>query len=648
MVNTSSAVTNGWTLACNSDANISSASGAKLSGTGSPYTFTNESWTGNIQPGSKVDITFGSNSTAGPGTFTDCSIDGESIAITVPDFGSGPAGIPEFSAKYRPAVAYEGAFRGELTLYNEGDTAITDWTLACDTDFTFAQTASGYDISGALVKESTATHFVLEPITEWDTTVNVGGKVVMSFGGEPAFNKDTAFQNCKFTDTQDINVQIISGAQKGMETEAITLNNLDSIDQIIYQHTIDQGTSTIEVSGADNVSVMVNNSDVLSATANGSTITLQGLSAGRSGLKISEGDKVRYVGIRVKHTDGSNPGMPEYLSVGSVSEDSDADLAFWQSFEADAQKGKRIDIRYVYLNGGPYSPELNAQYPEFDVLTGWATPQNRLNAEGGRAISFIRESLKYGMIPSFVYYNIPDGNESHLRNLSHFQNVDYLEAYFKDLKLAIDIINTEAKDELVQMIFEPDAIGYLAQNEFIVSEKMALEKTTRLNELNAKLQLTTPEALEQERLRSLQNSAGELVPFDVYTEAAYSSGLLTQGVDPDFNNDLEGFISAVNYIVERDAPNVEFGWQMNLWAIKPGGYTTAVSTKGIMHYTDLAATHATATDPNPKGYYGWEQGRTHLYNEAKAVTQYYVDAGIGSYGADFVSIDKYGLSLIHI
>jgi len=109
-----------------------------------------------------------------------------------------------------------------------------------------------------------------------------------------------------------------------------------------------------------------------------------------------------------------------------------------------------VDVRYIYLNGGH-------EY-------GWSTWNGTVNQRGGRAISYIRESLKLGMSPSFVYYNIPDGGESYTTNLSHINSSTYMAGYFNDLKLALDIINQEAPDELVQMILEPDFLGYLAQN----------------------------------------------------------------------------------------------------------------------------------------------------------------------------------------
>ena len=58
------------------------------------------------------------------------------------------------------------------------------------------------------------------------------------------------------------------------------------------------------------------------------------------------------MGLKVNNSDGSIPRMPNYLSMGSVSEDSSDDLDFWKDVNA-GQQNKSMDIRYIYINGGP-------------------------------------------------------------------------------------------------------------------------------------------------------------------------------------------------------------------------------------------------------------------------------------------------------
>ncbi|MFZ4774472.1 MAG: glycosyl hydrolase family 18 protein [Terrimicrobiaceae bacterium] len=322
------------------------------------------------------------------------------------------------------------------------------------------------------------------------------------------------------------------------------------------------------------LSLSTNNADVLSfqTEANG-TIRVRGKQAGRASLRIEDptSGEVRYLGIRVKNADGTLPGLPSYIPIGSVSEDSDSDLTFWKSFSPDA-RNRRMDMRYIYINGGPKNQNV-----------GWRTWTDR---DGSRVTSFIRESLKLGMIPVLVYYNIPDGGESYTTDLQHIQSADYMRGYFEDLKFALELAKAEAGDEMVGIVLEPDFLGYLAQN-----NQDPLTLTAR-------------------------------------TDAAYAAGALVQGTDPTFPNTVRGLVESINTTIKKHLPNAWFGWQFNLWASPAGGWTTPIGVKGLMRVTDDR---------------GVTQGRADIAREASAISDYYIKAGVLTHGANFVSVDKYGL-----
>jgi len=373
------------------------------------------------------------------------------------------------------------------------------------------------------------------------------------------------------TSSATISVNVNGGG--GVVASGIKISGVDAAEEVL-QLTVPQGTSdyTLIVTGVNSPSITLstNNSSVASyQIVNGTTLRINGLKAGRASLKIKEAtsNKVRYVGIRVRNADGNLPGFPDYLSMGSVSEDSTADLDFWKDY-GSGLTNKRMDIRYIYLNGGPEN--------------GWKTWSD---VNGGRAISFIRESKKLGMIPFFVYYNIPDGSESYDLDKQHIESDSYMKAYFTDLKFALDIIYQEGGDETVGIILEPDFLGYMMQN----SGKQPNEIVAR-------------------------------------TSAAYSAGILSAESDPVFPDTLEGLVKAINYIINKYAPNAYFGWQFNLWASP--GITVGVPSTGLMRLTDTM---------------GIANGRSAIVSEAKEICKYYMNAGVTSYGADFVSIDKYGL-----
>lgn len=355
------------------------------------------------------------------------------------------------------------------------------------------------------------------------------------------------------------------------DSSKIVIGTVDD-DGAKNQYTVAQGTYTFNLVDVDVQSpaytVISNNTSVAKASiVEGSKLKIEAVAAGRTGLKIVEGTskEERYIGIRVKKADGSLPGLPGYVSVGQVSEDTANDLNFWKDTDTD-DTNKRCDIRYIYINGGP--------------VNGW---RSWTTEDGARAKTYITESLKLGMIPYFVYYNIPDSAEDYSVDLKHINDTAYMKAYYADLKFFLDICNNYAKDETFGMILEPDFLGYMMQQSGKTPSNIA--------------------------------AAG--------VEAAYTSGILTKGVDPAFPNTVTGLVQSINYIINKTAPNAIFGWQFNTW-----GYSKDVPGQGLMHATEIL---------------GYTAGRAFIQNAAKETALYYMEAGITSYGADFISIDKYGL-----
>jgi len=163
-----------------------------------------------------------------------------------------------------------------------------------------------------------------------------------------------------------------------------------------------------------------------------------------------------------------------------------------------------------------------------------------------------------------------------------------MQAYFKDLQFFLGLVRQEAGDEQVGVVLEPDFIGYMMQNS-------NGKNPTPLNQLSAQ------------------------------TSAAYSSGVLSS-TDPVYPNTIQGLIQAINYTIHKNEPNASFGWQFNLWASP--GVTVNIPSTGLMRITDSL---------------GISAGRAAIAREAQVVANYYLNGGIASNGASFVSIDKYGL-----
>ncbi|MFN4257861.1 MAG: cellulose binding domain-containing protein [Gemmataceae bacterium] len=462
---------------------------------------------------------------------------------------------------------WQSGFRADIIIHNQQATALDNWTLSFDF------TAEITSIWNARIVSQSGNHYVITH-ADWNRMIAAGGSVTFGFTATPG-NNPAAPTNYVLTGNAGTGGGTGGGTTPAPTgSSAIVLTGVDDANAVT-QVTVDQGVTefTLSVSEQQNPAfqVVTNNSSVVQAiiTADGA-LRIVGLAAGRASLRIEDtvSGSVRYLGIRVRTADGELPGLPDYLALGSVSEDTTTDLNFWQDFQGDDATNKRMDIRYIYLNGGPFN--------------GWRTWSN---ADGFRAVSYIRESQKLGIVPYFVYYNIPDGGESYFTNLQHIQDLNYMEAYYQDLKRALDLIWSEAPDDHVGMILEPDFLGYLMQNSGLQPDEIM-----------------------------------------AFTSAAYSSGVLNSAVDPLFPNTVQGLVTSINYTISKYAPNVTFGWQVNLWASP--GITTSIPATGLMRLTDTL---------------GIEAGRQAIANEAALIAEYYVAAGVLTYGADFLAIDKYGL-----
>lgn len=328
------------------------------------------------------------------------------------------------------------------------------------------------------------------------------------------------------------------------------------LNSLPLQLNINEGATVTYTFDATIDAVASRNLNVLSWQINGSSVTFNGVKAGRTGLKITSGGKNYYVGMRINNSNGSIPGMPSYVSIGSVSEDITGDLQFWKDIQPGA-KNKSMDVRYIYINGGP--------------INGWHT----WGAQ--RPGQFSRESLRHGLIPFFVYYNIPAGSEDYQTDLKHIQDPTYMTAYFKDLGIFMDSVENVMKGELYGIILEPDFLGYMQQNA-VPSDPLTIKTAVSAT--------------------SIATNAGNLVTL----------------------------VERINQTIQakRNAgSNIFYGWQQNLWSTP-----NFQGPQGICRRTDDNS---------------FDAGKYLVKYSAREATIYQMKAGVLTHGADFISIDKYGL-----
>ncbi len=548
-----------WTASVQSADSITTAWNATLGGGNGNYTLTPAAWDGTISAGSPVTVGF---------TFTGTSasplsallINGQIVPVTV----SAPATpAPTPSASVTPAPAAGAPGTPSLSIQK-------DWT----TGVGFTATWSTY--SGAAA--------VSWQLLEDGTVYARGNSSAATSGGQTDSLDITNRPYCAHAYQIVLTNAAGSTASNTVAFEAdgaspVTLGASDRPMQA-RQVTVPLNTSTSFPLGmvdgsTGSYALATNNATVLGYTLDGNTLTVTGLAPGRASLRITNtasGD-VRWLGVRVENANGTPPGMPNYLSLGSVSQDDTDELTMWRTF-GTGNENRRMDARYIYMNGGPYNGNTNNWYGETAPVLGF------------RATSYVRESLKLGMIPFFVWYNIDGTGDGFTTDTGNAQNAAFMQGYFSDLVTLCNLTKAEAPDETVGIVIEPDFLGYLAQNN--------VDPTT----------------------------------YMVHTDSAYTAGVLVHGTDPEFPNTVTGYVQAVNYLLSKNLPKAYFGWEFALWGHPANGWTVPSGTLGLMHLTDTMGVAA---------------GRAAIAREAAAETDFYLKAGVASYGAAFVSVDKYGL-----
>ncbi len=329
-----------------------------------------------------------------------------------------------------------------------------------------------------------------------------------------------------------------------------------SLANLPLQINQNNGTSVAYTFDAPIESVLSRNRGVANFVVNGNSITIQATKAGRTGLKITSSGVSYYMGLRVNKADGSIPGLPQHLSIGSVSEDKAADISFWEDLDTDFTN-KEMDIRYIYINGG--------------AIGGWRSwgPD--------RPRKFAENSVRLGLIPFFVYYNIPDNGESYEGDLAHVRDVHYMTEYFIDINTFMEEVEGVVNGDLYGIILEPDFLGYM------------------------------------------QQQSGTNDPTQIATAVNATN------ISPNVGN-IRTLVERINKTIDDKRTlghNIFYGWQLNLWA-----YPNAGTGQGVLRITDT------------KGY---DAGREEIKEAAQQTTLFAIASGTLTHGANFLSIDKYGL-----
>ncbi len=280
-------------------------------------------------------------------------------------------------------------------------------------------------------------------------------------------------------------------------------------------------------------------------------ITPKSLTPGRSSLRITDSNgNVRYIGFTIVDrkfntkpmsftpSQRLNAALPNYVAIGSVTEDNSDAINYWRHFNSDSpDQNRRVDIRYIYLNQWSNGNEQ-----------GWAP----------REASFLQNGLELGQMPFFVEYNVNGGqdNQQHVRD--NLQNKAFMGSYFLHLAKAAQIAHAQAGNTPVGFIIEPDMLGYMLHD-----LKEPVNMPAALDAL-----YTTPAPIDPSSIN---------VPYSQQQNIP-KARMLVNKTKHNFPNTLQGFVQAVNYVLWKYSNGTAVvGWQMNLWASPDNNGT------GIIH-----------------------------------------------------------------
>ena len=386
-----------------------------------------------------------------------------------------------------------------------------------------------------------------------------------------------------------------------IQAQSLTNNNVDVA-------VVTLGDTAFAVSGFSDAASQRTN--IVDVRIEGGNLILTGKQPGFASIKFTEGGRIYSRGVAVKNQDGSMPGLPPYVALGSRSlmgwaEGTDEN---WYRDGGSGLSNRWTDIVDIYMNGGPDTWVDNYPY------------------NGTYLDNFLRGCKRQGRIPCIVFYCIPPAYtiDSEVVALQSVNDPAYMQKYFqRSIRTLIARIKaiTEADGWPVMVVLEPDFIGYMAQK--VLGPQRLSPNTTQVTYQAASYTFRVDQA---------------------YTNTTTADPPLLTPADGTFPNSLNGLVTSLNYILHRDLPaNVKFGWKYNIWASPDTvqGFTTNINypgssawggSKNICRWTDAATNNLTL----------FANITNKLVAEVRGIADFYKQCGVLQNGSSFIVMDRYG------
>ena len=434
---------------------------------------------------------------------------------------------------------------------------------------------------------------------------------------------------------------IVSTGSPSSATQSIVLEGVnDSVATPVPAVTLTPGTSVIPVrvsygneakaasASSPRLDILASNPEVLTARVDSGNLIVTA-NPGRSSVHLSVPSLgiERYVGIIVRDPDGGIPGLPlqeDYVDASKTAPDKatphGAVPLTGANHLALGVQSVAEDGMYQLLTNGGQMPDMRCRYLNNGFSNGWYawTPK------GGLVTNYVNASVQYGMLPVFVYYQLPGGpenspgGESAAEDRANIQKSEFIASYFRDLYHALKRIG--ASKTPVAIILEPDFLAYMMQNYSDASF------TTRPADIPA----------------AGLPGATTVMEEDADGNPTTTPILATGEVPGATGNNVKSLVLTINYMVAKYAPNAEFGWLVNTWG--SGGYgRVGLPANGFLHHTDVAMQTLGSNPTDPTALASFHAARSAIASESDIIAQWYLDAGCMSNRATFVAVDKYGI-----
>lgn len=525
---------------------------------------------------------------------------------TVPIVTVGNTLVPEGTAGDPQTAAFTVTLKHAYTDTVTVRYATTDGTATAGADYT--------PVSGLLVfapgetAKTLSVNIIPDSTFEEDQTF----RLAVYPGGGPGWLRNTVLASGK----AEIADLVMAGPSISIrEIDSLTSPlaiRVDPTQQSADGIKVDAGTTfTLTLPGpTSSYTVVANKPTLLDIGAADDQLTVTAKTPGFLGLAITsqDGTASRYLGLYV--ADPVTHLVPDtvtgYLPVGSITAPDALGDKFLQDFNFRDGVAP-IDYLYIYDQGG-------ADYSD------------------GNLRGLLTQAVRHGLVPVVVFYNIQAVNNAAGRtgitegwdsayqaineyNWSDSRQVDktmftgYMKRYFT--KLATDFTAMNQVGVPVQVVVEPDFLGYMAAN--------------------------TP-AFEASKFVP---NTGDRTLNTANVSAIYDAGLLTRGIDPAFQDTVAGMVQAINYYTATKMPNLRLGWKTNIWAVPD----QRIYSLGMMHITD------TKTYPWQQDWgkpIGWDNGRPYITDQATQLGAFLKKVGVTTWTgsaarAPFLAIDKYGV-----